>query len=304
MKKIGILLLGTAFLSGCGSDDSDDSRASNTYVGAIEAVSTDFDSITVNSMPLSLTNARIELNNTNVNATELAVGMQVDVEYDNGVAYEVDIDPQIVGTVTAITATTVTVNGQALSTETDFTGTINPNEKVMLFGYVDQTGNWKINAAYGVGSIPVEDLFEGKIISIDNVGNSFTIEPTMTVNYSTARLDPEDIAELKVGAWVEVEGNYNAPVFVATDVDVEDDLVLANAEVEGYITNINADKTSMILNGKTVVVISPTTRFVKENANGDDVASDNSILVLNAKVEVDLINRNGVLEATEIELDN
>ncbi len=295
MKKVAILLLGTAVLTGCGSDDSGDSndqRASSSYIGAIEAVDANADTMTINSMPLSLASTRIELNGHNVTSNELAAGMQVDVEYDNDIAYEVDIDPEIVGMVTGVTSTTITVNGQTLDTTKDFTSNNFENKRVMLFGYAEQNGNWKINAAYEVGSIPVEDLYEGKITSIDKANNFFNIG-TMKVDYSNARMDHEDLAELNNGVWVEIEGNFNIG-FMANDVDVENELDLANAEVEGYVTTLNYEKTSMTLNGKTVVAITENTRF-------EDGLKEQ--LKVGSKVDVDLINNAGKLQASEIEFD-
>ncbi|MDD9156840.1 DUF5666 domain-containing protein [Aliivibrio sp. S4TY2] len=293
MKKVAVLLLGTVMLSGCGSDDSGDSRASRSYIGAIESVDQSNDSMIVNSMPLSLASANIELNGHYVNSTELDVGMQVDIEYDDGVAYEVDIDPEIVGMVTDVTPTTITVNGQVLNTKKDFTGNALEGKRAMLFGYVDQHEHWQINAAYEVGSIPVLDLYEGRITSVPTFG-SFNIG-TLSVNYSNNNIDSEDRHELKQGAWVEIEGRYDsANNFSAYEVDVEDGLDLANAEIEGYVTAINTNKTSMTLNGKTVVAITENTRFE------DGIKSD---LAIGRKVDVDLINNAGQLQASEIEFD-
>ena len=305
MKKVAILLLGSAVLTGCVPDDSGDSRASSSYIGAIEAVDVNSNTMTINSMPLSLANARIELNGHYVNSNELAAGMQVDVEYDNGVAYEVDIDPDIVGIATNVTAATITVNGQVFkhaNIAKDLVGT--SIHRVMLFGYVNQAGEWNINAIHKEHSLLNVDLYEGKITSVPTSG-SFVMG-SMKVNYSNSSIDFDDRHELKRDAWVEVEGHYDVgtKVFTAYDVDVEDDLDLANAEVEGYITAVNENKTSMTLNGRTKVTITEHTRFFTENIHGHDIVSDNSFLKKDAKVDVDLIYKNGALEATEIELDN
>ncbi|MDD9194369.1 DUF5666 domain-containing protein [Aliivibrio sp. S3MY1] len=295
MKKVAILLLGTAMLSGCGSDDSGDSRASSSYIGEIEAVNAD--TMTINSMPLSLANARIELNGHYVNSTELDAGMQVDVDYDNGVAYEVDIEPEIVGIATLVTEAAITVNGQVFehaNIAKDLVGT--DNNRVMLFGYVDQTGKWIINAIHKANFLPAEDLYEGKITSIPTIG-AFDMG-LMKVNYSNSSIDSDDRHELKKDAWVEVEGTYDlsSKTFMAYDVDVEDSLDLANAEVEGYVTALTLHNSvgSMTLNGKTVIAITENTRFE------DGIKSD---LAIGRKVDVDLINNAGQLQAFEIEFD-
>ena len=296
MKKVAVLLLGTAMLSGCGSDDSGDSRASSSYIGAIEAVNVNADTMTINSMPLSLANARIELNGHYVDSTELDAGMQVDVEYDDGVAYEVDIDPEIVGIATLVTESEITVNGQVFehaNIAKDLVGT--DTNRVMLFGYVDQSGKWIINAIHKANFLSAEDLYEGKIISIDKVNHIFTVNG-LKVDYSSVHLDQEDISELQIDTWVEIEGTYylDSKTFSAHDVDVEDGLDLANAEVEGYVTVLDANKTSMTLNGKIIVSITENTRFedgTKEQLN------------VGSKVDVDLINNAGQLQASEIEFD-
>ncbi|WP_394135366.1 DUF5666 domain-containing protein [Aliivibrio fischeri] len=293
MKKVAVLLLGSMVLTGCGSDESSDSHASSTYMGEIESVNAHADSMTVNAMALSLSNARIELNGHYVDSTELEPGMQVDVEYDDGIAYEVDIDPEIVGIATLVTESEITVNGQVFehaNIAKDLIGT-NSN-RVMLFGYVDQAGKWVINAIHKANFLPAEDLYEGKITSIDKASSHFNIG-TMKVDYSNAGMDYEDLAELKVNAWVEVEGHFNTD-FRAYDVDVEDDLDLANAEVEGYVTALNNDKTLMTLNGRTDVVITENTRF-------EDGIKDQ--LKVGSRVDVDLINNAGQLQASEIEFD-
>ena len=115
----------------------------------------------------------------------------------------------------------------------------------------------------------------------------------MKVDYSNARMDHEDLAELNKGVWVEIEGNFNTD-FIANDVDVENELDLANAEVEGYVTTLNDEKTSMTLNGKTVVAITENTRF-------EDGLKEQ--LKVGSKVDVDLINNAGKLQASEIEFD-
>ena len=50
MKKVAILLLGTAVLTGCGSEDSGDSNdhhASSSYIGAIESVDQSNNSVSI-----------------------------------------------------------------------------------------------------------------------------------------------------------------------------------------------------------------------------------------------------------------
>lgn len=296
MKKVAVLLLGTAMLSGCGSDDSSDSRASSSYIGAIEAVNVNADTMTVNSMPLSLASARIELNGHYVDSTELDAGMQVDVEYDDGVAYEVDIDPEIVGIATLVTESEITVNGQVFehaNIAKDLVGST--NNRVMLFGYVEQNGKWIINAIHKADFLPSEDLYEGKITSIDKSSSFFNIG-TMKVDYSNARLDQEDISELQIDAWVEVEGTYEAGTNEFKANDVEDGLDLANAEVEGYVTALTLHNSvgSMTLNSKIIVAITENTRF-------EDGTKEQ--LKVGSKVDVDLINNAGQLQASEIEFD-
>ena len=299
MKKVAILLLGTAVLTGCGSEDSGDSRASSSFVGAIESVDQNNDSIKVGSKSLNVSHAEIKLNDMPINFIELNKGMQVDVEYDNGVAYEVELEPVVVGQVSLVTATDITINGQTFKhPNLAAAQNIIVNQRAMLFGYLNNSKEWVITAIYNANFLP-NDVHEGIVSDFNQATNTFKLNSTLVESR-----DYDDINELSNGVWVEVEGTYSANKFIAIDVDVEDLSDFSNAEVEGYITALDDNKTSMTLNGRTEVTITANTRFFKEDVHGDDVASDNSVLVLGAKIDVDLINKNGKLEATEIELDN
>ncbi|WP_122032077.1 DUF5666 domain-containing protein [Aliivibrio sp. EL58] len=299
MKKVAVLLLGTAMLSGCGSDDSSDSRVSSSYIGAIESVDQSNDSMTVGSKSLNVSHAEIKLNDMPVNFIELDKGMQVEVEYDNGTAYEVELEPVVVGKVSHVTSADITINGQTFK-HADLAAKQNilADQRAMLFGYLNDSKEWVITAIYNADFLP-NDVHEGVVSDFDRANNTFKLTSTFVESK-----DYDDVNELSNGVWVEVEGTYSANKFIAIDVDVEDVSDFSNAEVEGHITALNPEKTLMILNGRTKVTITENTQFFKEDKNGEDVTSDNSILALNAKVEVDLINKNGVLEATEIELDN
>ncbi|OCH23657.1 DUF5666 domain-containing protein [Aliivibrio sp. 1S128] len=299
MKKVAILLLGTAVLTGCGSEDSGDSNdhhASSSYIGAIEAVDTNTDTMTINSMPLSLASTRIELNGHYVDKNNLAAGMQVDVEFDDGVAYEVDLDPEIVGAVEEVKADSIKVNGQLFTFSNLDVSNIVVGDWVMLSGYIDATPKWVLTAINEI-NFTTQALHEGKISALNLNTKTFKIGD-VDIEYSGAFLDHEDESELSEGAWVEIEGSYNtaSKIFDATDVDVEDGLDLANAEVEGYVTTLvlNNGVGMMTLNGKTVVTITENTRF-------EDGTKDQ--LKVGSKVDVDLINNAGQLQASEIEFD-
>lgn len=291
MKKIAILLLGTAMLSGCGSDESGDSRASSSFVGAIESVDQNNDSIKVGSKSLNVSHAEIKLNDMPINFIELNKGMQVDVEYDNGVAYEVELEPVVVGQVSLVTATDITINGQTFK-HPNLAAAQNMivNQRAMLFGYLNDSKEWVITAIYNADFLP-NDVHEGVVSDFDRANNTFKLNSTFVESK-----DYDDVNELSNGVWVEIEGSYNttSKIFDATDVDVENELDLANAEVEGYVTTLNNEKTSMTLNGKTVIAITENTRF-------EDGTKDQ--LKVGSKVDVDLINNAGQLQASEIEFD-
>ncbi|PQJ84852.1 DUF5666 domain-containing protein [Aliivibrio sifiae] len=295
MKKVAVLLLGSVVLTGCGgSDESGDSRASSSYIGAIEAVDANADTMTINSMPLNLASARVELNGHYVDKNNLAAGMQADVEFDDGAAYEIELDPEIVGEVEEIQAGSIKVNGQIFIFSNLDASNIVTGDWVMLSGYMDATPKWVLTAINEI-DFTTQALHEGKISVLNLNTKTFKIDDVV-VDYSGSFLDHDDESELSDGVWVEIEGSYNtvSKNFDATDVDVENELDLANAEVEGYVTALDANKTSMTLNGKTVVAITENTRFedgIKEQ------------LKVGSKVDVDLINNAGQLQASEIEFD-
>ncbi|MUL03432.1 hypothetical protein GNP89_14710 [Aliivibrio fischeri] len=299
MKKVAVLLLGSMVLTGCGSDESSDSRASNTYMGEIESVDQSNSSVSINSMSLDASHAEIKLNDMPINLIELDKGMQVDIEYDHGVAYEIELEPIVVGEVSQVSATDITINGQIFKHDgLTSNSNIAVNRRAMLFGYLNSSKEWVITAVYNADFLP-NDVHEGPVSDLNQGTNTFKLNSTIVESK-----DYDDLNELRNGVWVEVEGTYHANTFIATDVDVEDVYDFSNVEMEGYITDINAEKTSMTLSSRTKVTITENTRFFKEDLQGNDIACDNSILALGAKVEVDLINKNGELEATEIELDN
>lgn len=292
MKKVAVLLLGSVVLTGCGSDDSGDSRASSSYIGAIESVDQSNDSMTVGSKSLNVSHAEIKLNDMPVNFIELDKGMQVEVEYDNDTAYEVELEPVVVGKVSHVTSADITINGQTFK-HADLAAKQNilADQRAMLFGYLNNSKKWVITAIYNADFLP-NDIHEGVVSEFNPSTNTFKLKSTIVESS-----DYDDLNELSNGVWVEVEGTYSSTTntFVAIDVDVEDELDLSNAEVEGVITDLSDGNSSMVLNGRTHITITNSTRF-------DDGLSL-STLKTTMKVEVGLINKNGVLEATEIELD-
>lgn len=248
--------------------------------------------MTVGSKSLNVSHAEIKLNDMPVNFIELDKGMQVEVEYDNDTAYEVELEPVVVGKVSHVTSADITINGQTFK-HADLAAKQNilADQRAMLFGYLNNSKKWVITAIYNADFLP-NDIHEGVVSEFNPSTNTFKLKSTIVESS-----DYDDLNELSNGVWVEVEGTYSSTTntFVAIDVDVEDELDLSNAEVEGVITDLSDGNSSMVLNGRTHITITNSTRF-------DDGLSL-STLKTTMKVEVGLINKNGVLEATEIELD-
>ena len=311
MKKTFLCLSVAALLSACGGSgsDNDSSNNGNTYsspqklTGTVTEVSER--TITVNGFELDAAQAEIEYDNNRLNLTDLQKGMRVDVETNrNGVATEIELDPSLVGEVTAVNADTITVNGTDIPTATktraysaatqDSSAPYQIGDWVLVDGYLDNSGQWQVLGIYDASFIHNNEAeIEGPISSLDITNRTFYVGQTL-VSYAGA-VEIDDDEPLSDGLWVEVEGRFDGTQFTATEIDIEDDNQYSGAELEGIITWVNNEQTSFELNGRTSIAITDKTIF------DDGIATD---LVEGARIEVELINGDFGLEATEIEFED
>ncbi|MGO2497342.1 MAG: DUF5666 domain-containing protein [Vibrio litoralis] len=277
MKKTLLCLSVAALLSACGGSGSDNNSSNNTnsysspekLTGTVTEVSDS--KITVNGFELDASNAEVEYDEARLNLTDIQKGMRVDVETNrNGVATEIELDPSLVGEVTAVSTDTITVNGtdipttpstRAYSSTAQYSNSgYQVGDWVLVDGYLDNSGQWQVLGIYDASFIHNgEAEIEGPISSLDTTNQTFNIGQTL-VSYAGA-IDIDDDAPLSDGLWVEVEGHFEKDQFNAIEIDIEDDNQYSGAELEGVITWVNNEQTSFELNGRTSIAITTSTVF-------------------------------------------
>ncbi|MGV3000813.1 DUF5666 domain-containing protein [Vibrio sp. E150_018] len=306
MKKTILCLSVAALLSACGGSGSDNNSSDNAnsysspekLTGTVTEVSES--KITVNGFELDASNAEVEYDETRLNLTDIQKGMRVDVETNrNGVATEIELDPSLVGEITAVNDDTITVNGTDIPTTTSTrTYSSAPHYQVgdwvLVDGYIDNSGQWQVIGIYDAAFIHNgEAEIEGPISSLNTANQTFYIGQTL-ISYAGA-IEIDDDAPLSNGLWVEVEGHFLNTQFNAIEIEIEDDNQYSGAELEGIITWVNNEQTSFELNGRTSIAITNSTVF------DDGKQSD---LIEGAHIEVELVNGTSGLEATEIEFED
>lgn len=313
MKKTFLCLSVAALLSACGGGSGSDNNSSdntNSYsspeklTGTVTEISGS--KITVNGFELDASNAEVEYDEVPLNLIDIQKGMRVDVETNrNGVATEIELDPSLVGEITAVNDNSITVNGSIIPTSTTNVQTYSSTAQysnsnyqegnwVLVDGYIDNSGQWQVQGIYDASFIHSNEAeIEGPISSLDTTNKTFNIGQTL-VSY-TGAIEIDDDAPLSDGLWVEVEGHFNGTQFSATEIDIEDDNQYSGAELEGVVTWVNNEQTSIELNGRTNIAITSKTIF------DDGKQTD---LIEGARIEVELVNGTSGLEATEIDFEN
>ena len=237
MKKTILCLSVAALLSACGGSGSDNNSSSNSYsspeklTGTVTEVSDS--KITVNGFELDASNAEVEYDEARLNLTDIQKGMRVDIETNrNGVATEIELDPSLVGEVTAVNTDTITVNGtdipttpstRSYSSAAQYSSSgYQVGDWVLVDGYLDNSGQWQVLGIYDASFIHGgEAEIEGPISSLDTTNQTFNIGRTL-VSYAGA-IEIDDDAPLSDGLWVEVEGHFENNQFNAIEIDIEDD---------------------------------------------------------------------------------
>lgn len=129
---------------------------------------------------------------------------------------------------------------------------------------------------------------EGRITSIDENAGTFKLGGKVTVAYN-------NISQLSIGQWVEVEGEMQNGIFMAHEVQVEDyDDLKNDSDVEGIVTWVAKDYSEFSLNYRGAFFIDNATRF-------EDGSKAN--LKQGQEVEVTSVMKNGKRIATVIEFE-
>ncbi|MGI2866197.1 DUF5666 domain-containing protein [Vibrio alginolyticus] len=306
MKKLALISVVGLALSGCGgSGGGSNSDSTSTQpavkpsvaIGSVEAVNAEESTLTVNGHTYRV--SEVVYDDTQVQLADVKPKMVVRVGSDirqasnNGV--RVTLEPTITGRVTAIdhVKKTFTVNGVDLQFD-GLSDDIEINDWVMVSSLPTADAGYRVLSVVELdvdNDYPVLDNdyeLEGRITSIDENAGTFELGTNITVSY-------DNISQLSIGQWVEVEGEMQNGIFMAHEVQVEDyDDLKNDSDVEGIVTWVAKDYSEFSLNYRGAFFIDNATRF-------EDGSKAN--LKQGQEVEVTSVMKNGKRIATVIEFE-
>ncbi|EOX4788954.1 hypothetical protein J4H63_04195 [Vibrio alginolyticus] len=306
MKKLALISVVGLALSGCGgSGGGSNSDSTSTQpavkpsvaIGSVEAVNAEESTLTVNGHTYRV--SEVVYDDTQVQLADVKpkmvvrVGSDIRQASDNGV--RVTLEPTITGRVTAIdhVKKKFTVNGIELQFD-DLSDDIEVNDWVMVSSLPTADAGYRV---LSVVEIDVDNDYpalgsyyelEGRITSTDENAGTFELGTNITVSY-------DNISQLSIGQWVEVEGEMQNGIFMANEVEVEGyDVISNDSDVEGIVTWVANDYSEFSLNYRGAFFIDNATLF-------EDGSKAN--LEQGQEVEVTSVMKNGKRIATVIEFE-
>ncbi|MFH4858052.1 DUF5666 domain-containing protein [Vibrio diabolicus] len=306
MKKLALISVVGLALSGCGGSGGGSNSDStltqpvvkpSVAIGSVEAVNAEENTLTVNGYTYHVSG--VVYGDTSMQLADVEPKMMVQVGTDVRKASDdgflVTLEPTITGRVTAIdyVKKTFTVNGVDMQFD-GLSDDIEINDWVMVSSLPTADAGYRV---LSVVEIDVDNDYptlgsyyelEGRITSIDENAAMFKLGSNITVSY-------DNISQLSIGQWVEVEGEMQNGVFMANEVEVEDyDVISNDSDVEGIVTWVANDYSEFSLNYRGAFFIDNATRF-------EDGSKAN--LKQGQEVEVTSVMKNGKRIATVIEFE-
>ncbi|MCS0304888.1 DUF5666 domain-containing protein [Vibrio diabolicus] len=306
MKKLALISVVGLALSGCGGSGGGSNSDStptqpvvkpSVAIGSVEAVNAEENTLTVNGYTYHVSG--VVYGDTSMQLADVEPKMMVQVgtgvrkASDDG--FLVTLEPTITGRVTAIdyVKKTFTVNGVDLQFD-GLSDDIEINDWVMVSSLPTADAGYRV---LSVVEIDVDNDYpalgnyyelEGRITSIDENAATFKLGTNITVSY-------DNISQLSIGQWVEVEGEMQNGIFMANEVEVEGyDVISNDSDVEGIVTWVANDYSEFSLNYRGEFFIDNATRF-------EDGSKAN--LKQGQEVEVTSVMKNGKRIATVIEFE-
>ncbi|EJL6722138.1 hypothetical protein NMS57_004457 [Vibrio alginolyticus] len=306
MKKLALISVVGLALSGCGgsgggtNSDSTPTQPAvkpSVAIGSVEAVNAEESTLTVNGHTYRV--SEVVYDDTQVQLADVKPKMVVrvgsDIRQASGNGVRVTLEPTITGRVTAIdhVKKKFTVNGIELQFD-GLSDDIEINDWVMVSSLPTADAGYRV---LSVVEIDVDNDYpalgsyyelEGRITSTDENAGTFELGTNITVSY-------DNISQLSIGQWVEVEGEMQNGIFMANEVEVEDyDDLKNDSDVEGIVTWVAKDYSEFSLNYRGAFFIDNATRF-------EDGSKAN--LEQGQEVEVTSVMKNGKRTATVIEFE-
>ncbi|GAJ77793.1 putative lipoprotein [Vibrio sp. JCM 18905] len=307
MKKLALISVVGLALSGCGGSGGGSNSDStptqpvvkpSVAIGSVEAVNAEENTLTVNGYTYHVSGG-VVYGDTSMQLADVEPKMMVQVGTDVRKASDdgflVTLEPTITGRVTAIdyVKKTFTVNGVDLQFD-GLSDDIEINDWVMVSSLPTADAGYRV---LSVVEIDIDNDYptlgsyyelEGRITSIDENAGTFKLGTNITVSY-------DNISQLSIGQWVEVEGEMQNGIFMANEVEVEGyDVISNDSDVEGIVTWVANDYSEFSLNYRGAFFIDNATRF-------EDGSKAN--LKQGQEVEVTSVMKNGKRIATVIEFE-
>ncbi|WP_253651221.1 MULTISPECIES: DUF5666 domain-containing protein [unclassified Vibrio] len=306
MKKLALISVVGLALSGCGGSGGGSNSDStptqpvvkpSVAIGSVEAVNAEENTLTVNGYTYHVSG--VVYSDTSMQLADVEPKMMVQVGTDVRKASDdgflVTLEPTITGRVTAIdyVKKAFTVNGVDLQFD-GLSDDIEINDWVMVSSLPTADAGYRVLSVVEIdvdNDYPTLESYyelEGRITSIDENAGTFKLGTNITVSY-------DNISQLSIGQWVEVEGEMQNGVFMANEVEVEGyDVISNDSDVEGIVTWVANDYSEFSLNYRGAFFIDNATRF-------EDGSKAN--LKQGQEVEVTSVMKNGKRIATVIEFE-
>ncbi len=314
-KASAASLLLVLLLQGCGGSGSSSTAATSQVANGVV---TGFGSVFVDGSEIEDANASVVTENADGSTTNsvLQMGQRIRVNHDGkGTASKVTVDAAVIGSVSAVGTTTLTVAGQSVSINTDSTAgpltvwgggyssisDVTLNDLVEVHGspvYDSTTSSYKVVATRvqkmtAISSIKVN----GKISNINTTAKTFSLNG-LTVAYASATLRPTG-ATLANDLLVTAYGpaiDPNDTTLTASNIKVnrlqDSTATDTTAQVGGQVTLYNSSAKTFEVQGVKVAMsssttVTPTSATVANNAYvkvSGTVGSDGSISATNIQV--------------------
>ncbi|WP_281222180.1 DUF5666 domain-containing protein [Photobacterium sanguinicancri] len=144
MKLKALVTVISLALVGCGGSDSSDSsvKKSGTLDGKIQSLNASTQSLSLHGEQLSAANAKISYEGKVLQFSNLDEGMRVKLTANNGDTNDIKLNPTLVGKVTKIDGTKVTVDGVTFEYKLD--DDIEVGDWVLVTGYTQADGSIKL----------------------------------------------------------------------------------------------------------------------------------------------------------------
>ena len=315
MRAILFAALSTAVLAACGGGaGSSTGPMQNSAPVVTSGTITAFGSVYVNGVRYDVSAATLKKNGRTVAQSDLAVGEvalvsgQQDLQSQQGTATHVDVEDNVVGPISAIAASQLTVLGQTINVTAttsfgkgimpaDLTG-LKVGDSVEVSGLVGSGG---VIAATRIGRAGANEGLQvlGTVAGTVSSAHTFTING-LTVDFSSAALTGFTNGQPADGNLVVVSGGtfdaammtLKAAAVTLAGTDPREAAAGGRVEQEGLITRF-VSATDFDVAGSKVTTTGAT---VYKGGSAAD-------LVLNARVEVrGTVDAGGVLVADAIEI--